>query len=120
MEKSSEGALQFGLSTPRMEKTRIFFIPGVSEVGECCFLGLLSPGEQEHPSMRVVSPALSDGRLCWLVWGVEVAVSHSSLDVYSEGSLALPLLGHGPGQLQLCHWHTEEMEEAVPSTCLGG
>lgn len=80
----------------------------------------LTPGEQEHPSVRVVSPALSDGRLCWLLWEMEVAVSCSSLDVGSEGSLALPLLGHRPGLLQLCYWHTEELAEGTPSTCLWG
>lgn len=84
--------LQFGLSIPRMENTRIYSFLVLVQMGNCCAAGLLSPGEQGHPSVScVTSPvtwkallaAVGSGRSCDL----------QQLGCGFSGGLVLFLLG---------------------------
>lgn len=78
MEKSSEGAFAVWSFQTTDGRHKDLFSLGVSAVGE---LLCSQAQESRNTHVWVVSPALSEGRLCWLLWGVEGAVSHSSLDV---------------------------------------
>lgn len=76
-----------------------------------------SPGEQEHPCVGCVTSlvrgkallaALGSGRSC-----------EPQQPGSSQGCLVLVLLGHVPGVLQLCCWHSQELDEATTAPVLG-